>query len=150
MIKYLKKDITTVEKGIIAQGVNCKLKMGSGVAKAIKNKWSCVYDTFINSPHGYKMLGNVVYVPISENLFVANCYTQNNYGSDGKKYANVDAISTCLHNVFTVAEDKTLNVYMPRIGCGLGGLSWEYDVEPIIMFYDRIFKLNIYICDWEG
>ena len=42
-MKYIVQDITTVEPpGIIAHGVNCQNIMGSGVAKALFQKWPLV------------------------------------------------------------------------------------------------------------
>lgn len=45
-MKYIKKDITTVNWGIIAHGVNCRGRMSSGVAAAIRSKWPIVYDKY--------------------------------------------------------------------------------------------------------
>lgn len=41
--------------------------------------------------------------------------------------------------------NRAYHVYMPQIGCGLGGLSWTDDVKPIVdeLYVDRKFKLSI-------
>jgi len=137
MIKYIEEDITTVNEGIIAQGVNCQGAMGAGVARAIMNKWPDVPHSYHNyvdqhKPGGH-LLGDVNDVELArDTLFVYNCFTQEFFGGDGKRYASPDAIRESLTRVCEDAVDKELNVAMPLIGCGLAGLSWDDDVKPIV------------------
>lgn len=129
MIEYRQLDVTTVKRGIVAHGVNCQRKMASGVAGAIKKKWPAVYEAFMDIK---PVLGEVDLVDISKDLWVANCYTQRNYGKDGKKYASLKAIENCFLELARYAHKLGEAVYMPKIGCGLGGLDWETDVKPIL------------------
>lgn len=158
MIKYINKDITTVTRGIVAHGVNCQGVMGSGVALAIRSKWPTaffVYKKFceiFQGPTGGK-LGMVQTVPMHDSeVIVANCFTQDSFGHDGAVYANKIALDEALENVVAYAQHKNMPLYLPRIGCGLGGLSWDDDVKPIL---DRICanmedderEINIFVCD---
>ena len=143
MIIFKKEDLTKAPRGIIAHGVNCQGAMGSGVAKAIRERWPAVYDAYkCITPKPIEALGNVQMVNVSEtaSLFVANCFTQFNYGRDGKKYANADAIKEALNRVYSWADEFRLDVHIPKIGCGLGGLSWEDDVYPIIEELDNKYS----------
>lgn len=147
MIKYILKDITTVKKGIVAHGVNCQRKMNSGVARAIRNKWPEVYETFMLYP-GDSMLGNSALIKINDSpLYVVNCYTQRYYGKDGKRYADPSAIYSSLIMSCETARNEKLDLYMPKIGCGFGGLSWKDDVEPIIIEKSDLYDINIIVCD---
>ena len=154
MIKTIIKDITTVDWGIVAHGVNCQHKMGSGVALAIRKKWPKVYESYMASPKGKTMLGTAHCInlnPALDNLFVVNCYTQNFYGYGGGKYADAEAVRKSLTKVYELADYYDLDVYLPKIGCGLGGLSWEKEVFPIIKELDNKFERvnNTFICEWE-
>lgn len=132
-ILYHKQDITTVNYGIIAHGCNCSGGFGSGVAGAIKRKWPVVYEMFKKDPTGAKMLGQVRYVFINgKNLIIANMYTQRFYGYGGGRYADPKAIENALQQVGHTAMLYDHNIWMPRIGCGLGGLDWETEVLPIV------------------
>lgn len=151
MIEYLKKDVTSVDLGIVAHGVNCQHAMGSGVAGAIRAKWPIVYNKYIRQPKGRAMLGVCHMIRINEgrdDLFVANCYTQNLYGYGGGPYADIHSIICALDSLGRQAYFLDLPVFIPPIGCGLGGLSWEKDVHPILVQtaekYDRV---NFYACD---
>jgi O-acetyl-ADP-ribose deacetylase (regulator of RNase III) len=148
-MEYITQDITSVDVGIVAHGVNCQRAMGSGVAKAIKQRWPAIYEAYMNDPHGkgIELLGRAQIVEIDELLYVANCYTQLYYGGDGKKYANIDAVRTSLTEVMRFATEKNLPVFLPRIGCGLGGLKWN-DVEAVIATLEEEFPLvQVTICD---
>lgn len=146
-------DITTVEKGIVAHGVNCQWVMGSGVALAIRKKWPIVYKEYMDFKntvyHG--LLGKVCLVRIDNNLFVANCFTQMYYGRTvNVKYARPHDIRTALGTCADECNSRGLDLYMPRIGCGLGGLKWDDDVLPIVEKISEKLddKLIIYVCDY--
>lgn len=149
MIEYIKQDVTRVGMGIVAHGVNCQHKMGSGVAKAIRDKWPQVYEAYMKQPKGKAMLGSCALVRVDEgrdDLFVANLYTQQFYGYGGGKYASTQAIETSLSQCSNWADMYDLPIFMPKIGCGLGGLRWE-DVEPIVEEINALYNNKIYVCD---
>ena len=132
MINYLKKDITTVDYGIVGHGCNASGGFGSGVAGAIRKKWPIMYEEYQKYfQAGVLELKFVHVVRIKENLYVANMITQQKYGRDGKKYACPQAVENTLSNVVNLAYSYNLPLYVPKIGCGLGGLSWNKDVKPI-------------------
>lgn len=147
-------DITTVEKGIVAHGVNAQFVMGAGVALAIRTKWPIVYNAYIK----YKgvvpinqLLGNVLFVSINSELTVANCFTQIYYGrATNVKYASPNAIRTCLEHCINECNSLGLDLYMPRIGCNLGGLSWSDDVHPIVEEISEKLDDNLllYVCNY--
>lgn len=149
MIEYIEKDVTTVGMGIVAHGVNCQHKMASGVAKAIRNKWPIAYERYMANPKGSTMLGttHLISVDDQDSLWVANCYTQVFYGYGGGKYADADAIGRCMESLCMYADIYMIPIFMPRIGCGLGGLKWE-EVLPKIEEANKQFeRVTIYICD---
>lgn len=148
-IHYIEKDVTTVEEGLVAHGVNCSGVMNSGVAKAIRNKWPLTYQRFMLHPKGKEALGeaDIIHIP-EEEVVVANCYTQMFYGYGGGKYADTEAIRSSLRRVFQIADLMSYHVYIPRIGCGLGGLDWNKDVKPIVEDLAEPYKrIHIFVCD---
>lgn len=151
---YEEKDITTVEKGVVAHGVNCMHAMGSGVALAIKTKWPEIYEAYmsISVEDQRDMLGGTQIVPIIENeLYVANCFTQYTCGgqpADGSryKYANEQAIYTSLKKAFGLAKSLDIPLYLPKLGAGLGGLLWDEEVVPEIEKLERMHKMEAIVC----
>ena len=132
-MKIITGDITQQTEGLIAHGVNCQGVMGSGVALAIRQQWPKVFASFLKRQCGQDMLGFTDLIWINEpQLMVANCYTQEHFGRENKRYASPLAILKSLRMVFMAARVYKLVVKMPKIGCGLGGLDWDQDVKPIV------------------
>ena len=150
MIQFIKHDLTKTKRGIIPQGVNCQRTMGSGLAKDLYTRWPKVRELYMKVEMA--RLGFVDWVPVNEfgkpDIYVVNCWTQEYYGREkGKRYASPKAIRKCLIDVFSTAITMKLPIYMPRIGCGLGGLDWETDVRPIVdTLYSR-HNMEVYVCD---
>ena len=131
--KYIQGDICDTELKYIAHGVNCQNTMGSGVAKALYTKFPQVKDHY----HGYcnnigdslLLLGDVQEIIVDDKT-VYNCFTQLEFGYDGKKYVNYNAIALCFLYLSTHVEmDGPLAI--PKIGCGLAGGNWEF-MEQLI------------------
>lgn len=137
-------------------GCNAHGVMGSGVAKAIRAKWPVAYERYHAYCKGYEgspdLLGKVVMVNVGDtdtinSLFVANAITQLNYGKDGKVYADVDAIADALATTASFADAMKLPLFLPPIGCGLGGLNWELDVEPLLQWAIQGYDIDVFVCD---
>ena len=153
-MKYIKQNITEVETGLIMHGVNCLHKMGSGVALAIRKKWPDVYDIYMRMPSGREMLGQTHMICVKdrmiggpEGLYIANCYTQLNYGYDGVKYADIDAVGACVRECFAFADANGFDINTPRIASDRGGLDWTTEVEPIFIVLNTEYpdvNVNVY------
>lgn len=153
MIKLINKDITTVERGIVAHGVNCQGVMGSGAALAVKNKWPLVFENYVRYCETYNkakdMLGTVQVIAVDNDLMVVNMFTQHKYGRD-KVHADPIAVASCIGSVVGLAENMALPLFMTKVGCGLGGLNWEKDVLPVLKGLEKLHPhLPINICDTQ-
>ena len=161
-IQYIKLDVANVLEGVVAHGCNCQGVMGSGVARAIRNKWNRAYVRYTelvaahrkdHHPDMSGLLGLSLIVNVDDyfsrpnSLFVANMFTQEYYGNDGKVYADSDAIREALKSTMSFCKGANLPLYMPPIGCGLGGLSWEVNVGPIVEELQREYDVQVYVCD---
>jgi O-acetyl-ADP-ribose deacetylase (regulator of RNase III) len=153
MIKYITKDITTVQVGVVAHGCNCLGLMGSGVALAVRKKWPAAFAQYrqlvsaYNDPSELLGIAQIVKAFPPADLYVANCFTQVSCGTD-KVHAKRAAIYESLANAASFAELNELPLYLPKIGCGLGGLVWDNDVVYIIeSIADEYPDVNIYVCD---
>ena len=125
--------------------------MGSGVAGAIRKRWPMVYDQFKKQGRGKQMLGTADPVYISQEIIVVNCYTQLWYGFGGGRYADLKAVETSVSYAAKIANLYNFPLYLPRIGCGLGGLKWE-EVEPVLERLALMYEgyIPIVICDPPG
>lgn len=95
------------------------------------------YGLVENSPNNAEektfKLGNVQFVKVSEDIWVANMIGQKGVSSDadGRPPVRYEAIAECLKKVVHFAKSENASVHMPRIGSGLAGGKWE-KIEEII------------------
>lgn len=119
-----------VTEGVILQQVNCQGVMGSGFAKAIRDKWPVVYTNFkslsdrflAEDRTGRTLLGECQLVKVGENLFVANLFAQQYFGKTGARFTSYEALESSLKSLWREVEG--MPIHHPEIGCGLGGGSW--------------------------
>lgn len=157
MIKYQIGDLLSVKEGIIAHGVNCQGVMGSGVALAIRRKHPEAYLSYIeyieNFQNLYKkefsdqefetksLLGCMQITHTeNENLFIANCFTQDFYGTE-RRHVNYEAVAQSFSELELYTYLGTLHI--PKIGAGLAGGDWKV-ISAII---ESEFKGDV-VC-WE-
>lgn len=78
-------------------------------------------------------LGNVQFVKVSSDLWVANMIAQVNTkpDKDGLPPIRYVFVKECLERVTEFAKRTNASVHMPRIGCGLAGGQWS-EIEPLI------------------
>lgn len=131
MLEVRNEDILNQTRGLIVHGTNCSGGFGSGIAGQILKRFPIVRAYFGNVPHGEESLGILQIVPITDDLYIANAFTQHKFGGDGKRYASPEAVYKALEKAFKWTSMMDLPLLLPKIGCGLGGLSWEDDVQPI-------------------
>ena len=142
-MNFLFKPVDTFsddEPFILIHGVNQLMVMGSGIALAIKQKWPIVEQEY--HTQGCKHLGNFQWVQVGPNQWVVNLFSQQYVKGHPKlspyePAANQNAIMSGLMRLMRDPRCHKIPVYMPKIGCDLGGLSWEdvkYDVDTIEFF----------------
>ena len=122
---YLNKDLTSVTSGVIIHGVNCQGVMGAGVAKSLSDKWPVVKQKYLTILKQNMKEGLVQPVHVAEGIYVFNCFTQKYYGrAPNMRYASPLAIQTCMDKVAGwMLRNELYKMYMPYIGCNLGGLK---------------------------
>lgn len=139
-IKYIHGNLFDSQCNIIAHGCNCKGGFGSGLAGQIAKKWPRVREAYLEHHNifGWK-LGDVQLVFCNDDFsfpIIANMATQKDFGYDGKKYVDYNAVGKCLKQVFMYADKKGYSIAMPRVGCGLAGGNWEA-VKRIVEFLSQ-------------
>lgn len=140
-MKIIDKDILTISEGIIGHQVNCKGIMGCGLALQIKKQYPKVFQQY-QSHLDYVSLGKIQIIKISDRLFIANLFAQDDYGSKNRIYTNYNALEQCFNKLDSFAQRTNLNVYLPyKIGCGYGKGDWVLVTSLI----EKCFK-KVIIC----
>jgi len=126
----IKRDILTNTCGIIVHQVNCRLKMGAGIALQIKNKWPTVFSSYIGAKTTW-LPGMIQIIAVDtqryKKLFVCNLAGQDDYGNDKNIiYTNYPAVREALQKLQKVAKILDIPVFIPYgMGCGHANGDWE-------------------------
>lgn len=136
-MKLIKKDIIAETEGFILQGCNASGGYGAGLSGHIAKKWPQVYEQFKAQGTGKHLLGTIDIIKINNILWIVNGYTQLFYGNDGKKYADVTSVDLVLHKAFIWCYLNNVKLKTVQLGCGLGGLDWTSEVQPLFEKYEK-------------
>jgi O-acetyl-ADP-ribose deacetylase (regulator of RNase III) len=149
MIEYISGNIVNEIDGLIVQGVNCQGKMNSGLARVIRNKWPIVFEEYSRiiefAIDKETLLGDFHTILVDYKLVIGNIFSQVYYGYDSKKYADVSAIERGMTQAILFALKHSLKIKTVRIGCGLGGLSWDNEVKPIFEKLSQKYNIDIMV-----
>ena len=146
MIKYVVGDLLEAPQTIIVHQCNAQDTMGSGVAKAIRNKYPQAYDDYISTfklLNKDKRMGLIQCTKINEDRIICNLIGQYHYLPRGIRHTSYDALDKGFRSLKSTSLG---DIAMPKIGCGLGGGDWKI-VSAIIesVFDDR----DVYIYSLE-
>lgn len=145
MVKIIESDLLAADVEAIGHCCNCFTTMGSGIAKAIKEKYPVVYAEDWKTVKGDKSkLGSFSLAKLSDSqnpMFCFNIYAQYNYGRD-KRYLDYEA----LYSGFEATKEFCIknnirSLGLPyKIGCNLAGGNWNI----VLCMIEEVFRdLNI-------
>jgi O-acetyl-ADP-ribose deacetylase (regulator of RNase III) len=142
-IEYHSGDLFANERGAqaLAHGCNCQGSMGAGIAKGFRERYPAMFEEYRRrckaEPREFN-LGDCFLWREEGRPAVFNLATQENYWHSRATY---EAVEAALRNLRRQADASGItSVAMPRIGAGLGGLSWK-KVRALI---ESVFA------DWPG
>lgn len=139
---------------VIIHQVNCQGVMGSGVAKAIRDKYPRVYELYKDKCNKCKstsdMLGSIQIIQISTTdtkpNYCVNMYAQNHYGYTGQQYTSLEAFRECLQKINN--DLSGFSVAFPwKIGCVRGGADWDTVLNMIVTELTDVESITFYKLD---
>lgn len=141
MIKIIDGDLLNSEATIICHQVNCQGKMGSGIAKQIKERYPEVFIAYQGLCKYYKdcLLGDCQVVETHDGKHVANLFGQLGYGYDGRQYTDLQALKRSMIKLRNRCNLnlKNITIAMPyKIGCVRGGANWD----EVYVIIEEVFK----------
>jgi len=151
-INYTKGDATnpaTDGNKIIVHICNDIGGWGKGFVMAISKRWKepeQQYREWFKTNDNFE-LGQVQFVQVEDNLWVANLIGQHKINKDekGNPPIRYEAIASGLEKISLFAAEKNATIHMPRIGCGLAGGTWD-KIEPLIQssLSDKNVSVTVY------
>ena len=151
MLAVLYLPVQEIRSDVLVCPVNCVGVMGKGLAKAIKELYPWSVEVYKKScEDGILTPGNIIpaypntTLPGTDikNPIILHAATKNHW----KNKSQIDWVEACLREISKfMAQSQTNSIAIPKIGCGLGGLSWK-DVEPLFesVFSDEDFEVIVF------
>lgn len=147
-------NILDVTEGVIIQQVNAMGYMGSGVARAIRNKYPTVFDDYaatvpIASANVHQSrMGKVILSHAAPKLIVANLVGQLTTRApgdpDGVRYTSYDSLDGAFTELAKLLRGLPVSLHMPLLGSDLGGGHWPV-VKAIAEFRLRDFDTTLWL-----
>lgn len=146
MIVYLKGNILNTPAITIVNTVNTVGVMGKGIALAIKNRYSALYEIYQKACQSKEFhIGQLMYYRAVDHdilLFPTKAHwkypSRLKWIEDGLKAFCNDYKS---YGITSIA--------FPMLGCGNGGLNWE-EVRPLMEYYLSELPIQIFIYTGPG
>ena len=108
---------------------NAQGKMGSGIAKEIRERIPQAYDAYLKSN---LKLGTNSYGWLDSDRVVANMVAQEFYGYDGKRYVDYGHLANCLRHINTLNPMPKIPIAIPyKMACDRAGGDWDTVLELI-------------------
>jgi len=136
MIDFLAGNILNSHAEVIVNPVNCLGVSGAGLALQLKQRFPKNYRIYRQICKAGKLRpGRVLIVAIpkiianSPQRYIANFPTKDDWRDPSK----LEYITSGLKRLIPELKAmKVKSIAFPKLGCGLGGLSWETQVYPAI------------------
>ena len=140
------------ETGVLVHCCNDIGTWGAGFVLALSKRWSAPEAAYRAWSKGggqgevpFK-LGQVPFVLVEQNLWVANLIGQHGVGKQsGIPPIRYEAIREGLKQVATFATEHNAGIHMPRLGSGLAGGDWQI-ISQIISeeLVNRHIRVTVY------
>lgn len=132
-ISYRDGDLLKSKEPVIAHGCNTHGVMGAGIARQIATLYPDAYEQYRKACRTRKFrLGSSQAIWTRTNgteRLVFNLGTQDRPGADASAWAVFLSFANLAEYCYRLGVPV---VAIPRIGAGIGGLSWSNDVLPAI------------------
>lgn len=146
MIEFTSGDLLQSDAQFIAQGVaeGNQEGLGTGLALKISKRWPDVQTAFKKKARSGTFKGGKIWAcpPGDNRPGVVYLATQ-----PDMYHATVSYLRKALRNLVKWAERENIeSIGLPKIGAGLGKLSWQSDVKPLMQehFADSACRFIVY------
>lgn len=135
---------------IFMHGANCRKTMGAGIALQVRNKVAPLFflDQY-DTRHDNQRFGSYAAVVLAQSdkgvKLGVNLYTQLDPGPNFDLYALINSLRAFASS-FEPEKKKEFTVFLPQIGCGIGGSQWDI-VKPAIM--KELASFNVVAVEYE-
>jgi len=152
MIEYIKGDMFTSTAQVLVVPVNCVGVAGAGLALQFRKRYPRWYREYCERCFSREIkIGKVDYISLLKPSFeegplgVINFPTKEHW----RDYSLIVHIEEGLQSLVRLANLRDIkSIALPRLGCGLGRLSWS-DVKPLYDMHLAYSRTDYKVYEYE-
>lgn len=147
MIEYCKGDLLESSAQCLVNPVNCVGVMGKGLALEFKKKYPDMFSVYRKCCKEETLrIGQIIFYQLKEKPSKIICLFPTKYHWRERSKLSTIEIGMKLFLEYA-PKMKIKTVAFPQLGCGLGGLNFKMQVQPLMEKYLResVFNSSIYI-----
>ncbi len=142
MITYVNGNLFESKAQVLVNAVNTVGVMGKGIAKAFKDKYPEMFTEYRDLCKQERLEVGMLHIYKTSNEWILNFPTKKHW----RNKSELSYVETGLKKFLEIYETETItSIAFPQLGCGLGGLSWEKEVQPLMEKYLAEVPIEIYI-----
>jgi O-acetyl-ADP-ribose deacetylase (regulator of RNase III) len=147
MIEYHSGNIFDSTAQCLVNPVNCVGVMGAGLAAEFKHRFPSMFDTYKKLCNdGTLRVGKIGFYALKQSPGTIIClFPTKNHWHDR---STIETINLSLQMLVKYAPKMKIDtIALPKVGCGLGGLNFKLQVQPLIErnFSNTKFNVEVYI-----
>ena len=139
-VHFLAGDLFLSGAQVLAHGVNCRGRMGAGIAQEFKRRWPRMFKEYRRRCHVGALVPGGMMLWCESTPWILNLATQDTSGG-----ARLDAVDEALASLALNHQELGIrSVAMPQVAAGLGGLDWS-QVRAVILARLAASALQVYV-----
>jgi len=145
-LSFVTGDILESTAQCIVNPVNTVGVMGSGLALKFKKRYPSMFDAYkIQCKNGSLNTGRLMFYKMSDADRIICLFPTKQHWQNPSTLEYIDRGLDAFIQHY--AEWDITSVAFPKLGCGLGGLNWDYHVGPLLTrkLSDLPIDVQIYI-----
>jgi O-acetyl-ADP-ribose deacetylase (regulator of RNase III) len=131
-VNYVVGDLFDQKVDAIGHGVNCKGKMGAGIATQFRKREPIMYAQYQERCEAGLIYPGEVFTWFGNDHIIFNIASQDQPGPD----ASLAFLSSAMFVVENLCNRNKWSVALPWIGCGIGGLD-KADVTRVFNIFGK-------------
>jgi O-acetyl-ADP-ribose deacetylase (regulator of RNase III) len=134
-IRYVTGDLFNSNAECLVNAVNTVGVMGAGIAADFKRRYPSMFESYkTQCENGQLKIGTLMfYKPKNDTDKVVCLFPTKEHWANPSRTEYIEAGLRAF--VRFHKEWNIRSIAFPKLGCGLGGLDWEYEVKPLMEKY---------------
>lgn len=146
MIQYINGNLFTSNAKVLVNTVNTVGVMGKGIAADFKKYYPEMFAEYNRRCLNNELDIGDLFLYKTSNKWILNFPTKKHWRSPSK----IEYIEAGLKKLVDQASKlQIIDIAMPKLGCGNGGLDWENEVRPIVEKYLEKSPINVSIYEFN-